>query len=328
MKAIQVINPGKDSSLKVGEVPTPEPADHEVLVKIQATALNRAALNQRAGNYPPPKGASEILGLEMAGVVEKTGENVDQWNIGDKVYGLLPGGGYAEYCVIPEKMAMPIPENLSFQQAAGVPETFLTAWQTLSWTAKLQKGETVLVHAGGSGVGTSAIQLAKHLFDARIATTASKREKLDTCNNLGAVLTINYKQENFAEEINNEWGENTVDLIIDFIGASYWEKNIDVLSMDCRLVYLSFLGGHKLQNMSLAPFLKKRLKIMGSTLRSRSVDYKTELSNSFLDAVQPLLEDGTVSPVIDRSFDWKDAEEAHNYLSNNKNTGKIVMAGM
>jgi putative PIG3 family NAD(P)H quinone oxidoreductase len=328
MQAIQVINPGKDSSLKIGEVPTPEPADHEVLVKIQATALNRADLSQRAGNYPPPEGASEILGLEMAGVVEKTGEKVDQWNIGDNVYGLLPGGGYAEYCVIPERMALSIPENFSFQQAAAVPETFLTAWQTLSWTGKLQKGETVLVHAGGSGVGTSAIQLAKHLFNARIATTASKKEKLDTCKNLGAGLTINYKKENFAEEINAQWGENAVDLIIDFIGASYWEKNIDVLNMDGRLVYLSFMGGYKLQNMSLAPFLKKRLKVMGSTLRSRSVDYKIKLSKSFLDNARQFLEDGTVSPVIDRIFDWKDAEEAHDYLGNNRNTGKIVLTGM
>jgi putative PIG3 family NAD(P)H quinone oxidoreductase len=328
MKAIQVINPGKNSSLEIGEVPTPEPADHEIRVKTKAAALNRADLSQRAGNYPPPEGASEILGLEMAGTVEKTGENVTRWEIGDDVYGLLPGGGYAEYCVIPEKMAVPIPENLSFKQAAAIPETFLTAWQTLHWTGELGQHETVLVHAGGSGVGTAAIQLARHIFEARIITTAGERRKLEACRELGADYTINYHTQDFAEEIINKFGKKSVDLIMDFIGAPYWQQNIGVLDTDGRLVYLSFLGGTKLENMSLAPLLKNRLKIMGSTLRSQPVEYKINLTQSFQENVQPLLDKGTIAPVIDRVFDWEDVEEAHQYMGDNKNIGKIVLSGM
>jgi putative PIG3 family NAD(P)H quinone oxidoreductase len=328
MKAIQVINPGKNSSLTIGEEPTPEFSKDEILVKIKATALNRADLSQRAGNYPPPEGASEILGLEMAGVVEEAGNNVYRWKSGDRVFGLLPGGGYAEYCVVREKMAMSIPEILSFEEAAAVPETFLTAWQILHGRGKLQQGETVLIHAGGSGVGTAAIQLARQMYDARIATTASRKEKLNTCQKLGADLLINYKAEDFAEKITREWGQNAVDLIIDFIGAPYWQQNIDVLNTDGRLVYLSFLGGNKLEEMSLSPFLKKRLKVMGSTLRSRSLDYKIKLTQSFLTDVLPLLEQGEIKPVIDRTFDWEDAEEAHRYMTDNKNTGKIVLTGM
>ncbi|HYW36140.1 MAG TPA: NAD(P)H-quinone oxidoreductase, partial [Balneolaceae bacterium] len=276
--------------MRIGEIEKPEPAHDEILVKIKATALNRADLFQRSGNYPPPEGASEILGLEMAGTVEAAGANVQRWKPGDAVYGLLPGGGYAEYCTIPEKMAMPVPGSFSFAQAAAVPETFLTAWQTLHWTGKLQPHETVLIHAGGSGVGTAAIQLARHSFDARIITTAGKKRKLESCKSLGADYAINYHEQDFAGEINKELGENPVDLIVDFVGAPYWDKNIRVLNSDGRVVYLAFLGGTKLKKISLAPLLRKRLKIMGSTLRSRSLDYKINLTQSFLEHVQPLLE--------------------------------------
>lgn len=223
---------------------------------------------------------------------------------------------------------MPIPENLSFEQAAAIPETFLTAWQNLQWVGEFQKGETVLIHAGGSGVGTAAIQLARHVFDARIITTAGKKEKLETCKNLGADYAFNYHTQDFAKEINLALGENTVDLIIDFIGAPYWQQNINVLNTDGKVVYLSFLGGHKMNDITLTPLLKKRLKIMGSTLRSRSIDYKINLTQSFLNEIQPLLEDETIAPVIDSIFEWKNAEEAHQYMRNNKNTGKIVLSGM
>lgn len=328
MKAIQVINPGKNSTLEIQDVPTPEPEVDEILVKIEATAVNRADLHQRAGKYPPPEGASDILGLEMAGIVEKVGERVTKWKPGDFVFALLPSGGYAEYCTIPEKMAMPIPENLSFKEASAIPETFLTAYQALLWLGELKQNETVLIHAGASGVGTAAIQLAHHLFSARIATTAGKKRKLKTCKELGADLAFNYKNQDWAEEIANELGENAIDLIVDFIGAPYWEQNIRVLNTDGRLVYLSFLGGHKIEKMSLAPILKKRLQIMGSTLRSRPDAYKIRLTQEFTNHTHELFEQGVLQPIIDKTFDWKDTEKAHQYMSNNKNTGKIVLMGM
>lgn len=325
MKAIQIINPGKNSSLNIGEVPNPEPGPKEILVKIKAAAVNRADLLQRAGHYPVPEGASKILGLEMAGVVEKVGSEVNLWQQGDKVFALLSGGGYAEYCIIHEDMAMPVPRNLSFEEAAAIPETFFTAYQALVWLGKLKGQETVLIHAGGSGVGTAAIQLARHLFDAEIATTAGQAHKLETCKELGADFAYNYKEQDFAEEIKKDIGEEQVNLIIDFIGEPYWEQNIEVLSMDGRLIYLSFLGGHKVKNLSLIPILRKRLSIMGSTLRNRSVDYKIALTKEFINQVLPLFKDGIFEPVIDSTFDWNEVEKAHQRMKENKNTGKIVL---
>lgn len=327
MKAIQVIRDDSGSSLNIGNAPTPKPAEHEILVKITATALNRADLLQRSGNYDPPKGASEILGLEMAGIVEKVGKNATRWQLGDRVFGLLPGGGYAEYCTIHEDMAMAIPDSLSFEEAAAVPETFLTAFQALDWLGKLQQKETVLVHAAGSGVGTSAIQLA-HLFDANIITTAGTQHKLHKAKELGARYAYNYKKQNYAEEIIKELGPDSVDLIIDFIGEPYWEKNIEVLAMDGRVVYLSFLGGHKIQKTSLVPILRKRLSIMGSTLRNRSEDYKIALTKDFASKALSRFKDGKLKPVIDSTFDWTDTETAHQRMADNKNTGKIVLTGM
>ena len=328
MKAIRVINMGETSSLEIKDYPDPEPQDHEVRVKVEATAVNRADLHQRAGKYPPPKGASEILGLEMAGVVNKVGSKVTRWGEGDRVFALLPGGGYCEYCTVHEDMAMPVPDSLSFEEAAAVPETFLTAIQALSWLGNLKQLETVLIHAGGSGVGTSAIQLARQLFNAKVVTTAGKERKLETCRELGADFAYNYKEQNFAEEITKELGENAVNLVVDFIGAPYWEKNIEVLAMDGRLVYLSFLGGHRLEQMSLAPLLKKRLTVIGSTLRTRSLEYKIELTQAFSNNCMRLIEDGSLKPVVDSVYDWENTEEAHQRMANNQNTGKIVLSGM
>lgn len=328
MQAIQVINQNSGTSLEIGEVSTPEPDEKEILVKIKATALNRADLHQRAGSYPPPEGASEILGLEMAGVVEEVGAEVTQWQPGDRVCALLAGGGYAEHCTIHEDMAMAIPTNLSFEKATAIPETFLTAFQALDWLGKLQQGETVLIHAGGSGVGTAAIQLARHLYNARIITTAGKQRKLDAAKELGADFAYNYNTQNYAEEITNDIDPDSVDLIIDFIGKPYWRKNMEVLAMDGRVVYLSFLGGHRLEEMSLAPILKKRLSIMGSTLRSRALEYKIELTKDFADQTLSLFGDGTLHPVIDSTFDWTETEQAHQRMRDNKNTGKIVLTGM
>jgi NADPH:quinone reductase-like Zn-dependent oxidoreductase len=209
-----------------------------------------------------------------------------------------------------------------------MPETFMTAYQAISWLGNLKHLETVLIHAGGSGVGTSAIQLARQLFNATVVTTAGKEHKLETCRQLGADFAYNYKSQDFAKEISKDIGKNSVNLIIDFIGAPYWEQNIEVLATDGRLVYLSFLGGHKLENMSLAPLLKKRLTVMGSTLRARPLEYKIELTRAFWTDCERLIEDGNLKPVIDSVYDWEQTEEAHQRMSDNKNTGKIVLTGM
>ncbi|MGM0545473.1 MAG: NAD(P)H-quinone oxidoreductase [Bacteroidota bacterium] len=328
MKAVQVENPGKHSKLIIDEAPKPDPVANQILVKIEATALNRADLLQRTGNYDPPKGAPDILGLEMSGVVEETGSSVTRWEPGDRVFGLLPGGGYAEYCTIHEDMAMVMPENLSFEEAAAIPETFLTAFQALSWLGRLQEKETVLIHAAGSGVGTSAIQLAHNLYNARIIATAGKPHKLDTAKELGADFAYNYKEQNYAEEIISDIGTDSVDIVLDFIGKPYWHKNMQVLAMDGRVVYLSFLGGHNVEEISLVPILRKRLSIMGSTLRNRSEEYKIKLSNDFASKTFSLFEDGVLKPVIDSIFEWSDVEAAHQHMKDNKNTGKIVLTGM
>ena len=327
MQAVHVIRNNSDTKLEISETIRPEPKNQELLIKVEATALNRADLLQRAGNYPVPEGASEILGLEMSGTVEAAGTNVTDFKEGDQVFGLLAGGGYAEYCTIHQDLVMRKPDRLSFEEAAAIPETFLTAYQAMVWLGELKQKETILIHAGASGVGTSAIQLASQLFDATIITTASQQHKLDTCKDLGADYTINYKEEDFREVITDQLGKHAVDVVIDFVGAPYWQKNIDVLAVDGRMVYLSFLGGHKIENMSLVPILRKRLSIKGSTLRNRSEEYKIKLTQEFSKHTLDLFKEGKLKPVIDSIYDWKDTEEAHQRMRNNKNTGKIVLTG-
>ncbi|MGM0507237.1 MAG: NAD(P)H-quinone oxidoreductase [Bacteroidota bacterium] len=323
MKAL-LVDPST-SRMVLGEHLKPKPSPHDLLVKIKATALNRADLLQKAGKYPVPQGASPILGLEMAGVVEAVGERVEAFSPGDAVFGLLSGGGYAEYGLIPEGMAIPKPDSFSFEEATAIPEVFLTAWQALSWEGKVSDNETVLIHAGASGVGTAAIQLAKQIFDATVITTASREEKLDLCRTLGADLAINYQSDDFAQFIGRELGENHIDLIIDFVGSPYWEKNIDVLAMDGRMVILSMLGGATVEKMSLVPILRKRLTISGSTLRNRSTDYKDELTRSFWEAAREWFEQGSIRPVIDSIHPWEEVEKAHQRMKNNENAGKIIL---
>jgi len=328
MKALLVDNSLEKPMMILGDYEQPEPGDKELLVKIEATALNRADLLQKAGKYPPPEGASPILGLEMAGIVEKTGTGVTIYSKGDKVSGLLAGGGYAEYCKIHEDLAMPVPENMSLEEAAAIPEVFLTAFQALLWLGKLRNNETVLIHAGASGVGTAAVQLAKQLRKARVITTAGSTEKCSLTAALGGDLCMNYNEENFAESLEETFGKNCVDVILDFIGSPYWEKNIQILAMDGRLVNLAMLGGATIEKMSLVPILRKRLTIKGSTLRNRSLQYKIELSRDFCHQTKDLFSKGIMKPVIDSIYDWKDVEKAHEKMENNLNAGKIVLTGM
>ena len=328
MKALLVDQSSEKPIMKMGNYSDPEPGEHELFVKIKSTALNRADLLQKKGRYPVPEGESPILGLEMSGVVESVGRSVKKFEEGDRVFGLLGGGGYAEYCTIHEDMALTIPEGLSFEEAAAIPEVFLTAYQALIWLGELKQEEAVLIHAGASGVGTAAIQLAKKLKSAQISVTAGSREKLDLCRSLGASLQVNYKEQDFAEKIRESWGESSVNLIIDFVGSPYWGKNINSLAIDGRLVYLSMLGGAKVEEMNLVPILRKRLTIRGSTLRNRSLEYKKQLTREFWNNTSELFEKEMLAPVISAIFDWRDVEKAHQMMSNNKNAGKIVLNNM
>lgn len=324
MKAILVKEPGEVDQLMIGEFPTPKPADDELLVKVKAAALNRADILQRQGRYPPPQGASPILGLDMAGVVAEVGARCTERRQGDKVFGLLSGGGYAEYATINEKMALPIPENLSFEAAASIPEAFLTAYQALFWLGKLQAKENVLIHAGASGVGTAAIQLVKEA-GANAMVTAGSERKLDACRQLGATTAINYKESSFAPKVLAATDNRGVDLILDFVGAPYWEGNYTSLALDGRLILLATMGGSELEHFNLSSLMRKRIKLIGSTLRVRSLDYKIRLTQDFAAFALPRFADGRLKPVVDRIFPWEKVSEAHRYMEENLNIGKIVL---
>lgn len=324
MKAVILAEFGGPEVMQIGEWETPVPGPHEIRVAIKATALNRADTMQRRGVYPPPPGESPILGLEMAGVVEKVGTKVNKWKVGDRVCGLLGGGGYAEFCVIHEDMAMIIPDQLSFEQAAAIPEVFLTAFQALHWLAKIQAGEKILVHAGASGVGTAAIQLIG-LHQAECFVTASAG-KHDTCLALGAKHAIDYQQENFAEVVKALTKGRGVQVIVDFIAAPYFQMNLDSLDVEGRLVMLSLIGGTKAEGINLAPILRKRLQIIGTTLRARSLEYKIALTQDLQTHALPHFATGRLKPIIDSVVPWTEVVQAHQRMEHNLNTGKIVMS--
>ena len=323
MRAIIFDNPGEPEVLKLGEFEKPVPKENEILVKVGATALNRADTLQRKGKYPPPKGASPILGMEIAGTVVRVGEKVSKWNTGEKVFGLIPGGGYAEYAVIHQDMAMNIPENFSFEQAAAISEVFLTAYQALVRHGKLQKGEILLVHAGASGVGTAAIQMAKEM-GARVFVTASKA-KHQICLDLGAEKAIDYQSEDFSEKVLEYTNGKGVDLIIDFVAGPYLNQNVKSLAVDGRLVNLATLGGGKVGDFDIQSILHKRLTIIGSTLRSRTIDYQIKLTHEFAAYALEKFSSGQIKPIIDSVFDWSEAAKAHSYMEANKNMGKIIL---
>ncbi|MEO1260073.1 MAG: NAD(P)H-quinone oxidoreductase [Bacteroidota bacterium] len=322
MKAVLLKQFGGIGELYIGDAPVPEISAQEVLVKVGATALNRADLLQRKGLYPPPPGESEIIGLEMAGVIENCGSEVKNWKTGDRVFALLAGGGYAEYVRVHQDMLMPIPDNLEIEQAAGIAEAFLTAWQAVVWLANLQPSEDILIHAGASGVGTAAIQIANSI-GANIWVTASPG-KHPLCEQLGAAECIDYRTQDFVKTI-SEKRKGGVDVLIDFIGAPYFSKNLQALGIDGRMVMLGFMGGMKIEQLNLAPVLFKRLKVMGSTLRARRLDYKIKLTRDFKENCLPQFSSGVIRPVIDSVFDWQEVQKAHAYMEANKNQGKVIL---
>ena len=324
MQAILLPEFGGPELFKIGEHPTPEPSEYEVLVKVKTTALNRADTLQRRGLYPPPPGASSILGLEMAGEISAIGSAVEGWKIGDRVCGLLAGGGYAEFATIDARCLIAVPDGFDFEKAAAIPEVFLTAYQAIVYLAKLKKGERILIHAGASGVGTAAIQIAKALGAAQIIVTASAG-KHQICRDLGADITIDYRAQDFEEEIKILTNEKGVDVIIDFLAAPYFQQNINSLAMDGRMVMLALMGGFRVEDLVLANILMKRLHIMGSTLRARSLDYKIQLTKDFSAFALPKFASGELQPVVDSVYDWTEVAEAHRYMERNMNKGKIIL---
>lgn len=323
MQAVIVTQEGDPSHLTLGEVPTPEPGADELRVKVHAAALNRADTLQRRGAYPPPEGASEILGLDIAGTIDAVGSGCVNWSVGDRVFGLVPGGGYAEYALIHQDMAMAVPPGLSLSEAAAIPEVFLTAYQALHWLGALQAGHRVLIHAGASGVGTAAIQLVK-AAEAHPYVTASG-PKHAVCRTLGAEATIDYRSESFAERIDAITDGRGVDIILDFIGAPYFHDNVASLATDGRIIQLATLGGSTVEQVSLRALMAKRVQLLATTLRTRSLDYKIALTSAFAADLLPRFVDGALRPVIDSTFDWQDADAAHRRMENNENAGKIVL---
>ena len=323
MQAVIFDASGGPEVLKVGHVADPVPGADQILVRVRATALNRADTLQRQGLYPPPPGESDVLGLELAGEVEAVGSAVRDVHVGDRVFGLVGGGGYAEKAVLDACMAMPMPAGWSFAEAAAVPEVFFTAQETLFTLAQLRAGETVLIHAGASGVGTAGIQMARET-GANVLVTAGSTEKIARCVELGAAAGCNYKERGFADWVHERTNGRGVDVIEDFIGAAYWDDNLKSLAVGGRLVLVGFMGGTKAQT-NLGLILMKRLRIFGSVLRSRPLMDKIDITRRFQADWLPLLEAGRIKPIIDRRFSLHEAADAHRYMEANKNVGKIIL---
>jgi putative PIG3 family NAD(P)H quinone oxidoreductase len=321
MRAVVVESPDQ---LAWREVPDVRPAEGEVLVKVSAAGLNRADLLQAAGNYPPPPGASEILGLEVSGVVAEVGPAVTKWSAGQKVCALLSGGGYAEYVAVPAPQVMPVPDDVDLQQAAALPEVACTVWSNVVMTAGLSTGQTLLIHGGASGVGSHAIQVGRAL-GARVAVTAGSAAKLELARELGADITINYKDEDFVASIRAETGG--ADVILDIIGAAYLDRNVDALAPDGRLVIIGFQGGITAE-LNLGKLLAKRGHVIATALRSRPVDGpagKGRIVDEVVTNVWPMIEDGRVRPVIGAVFAAEEAAAAHKLLASGDVTGKVLL---
>jgi len=323
MRYIAVSHPGPPDVLELAVGPMPETGDNDVLIEVAAAGVNRPDVFQRLGKYPPPPGASPILGLEVAGRVSKVGRDVSQWKTGDAVCALVAGGGYAEYCAAPAVQCLPIPDSLSPVQAAAVPETFFTVWTNVFQRGRLQPGETLLVHGGASGIGTTAIQLAAAI-GARVFATVGSAEKCSVAVSLGAEDAFNYHTTDFVDAVRDRTKGRGVDVILDMVGGPYVARNIQALAIDGRLVQISFLQGSRVE-LDLQPIMGKRLTFTGSTLRPRSVEEKGALARDVHAHVWPLLESRRVRPVIDQTFPLEQAAAAHRRIDSSEHIGKIVL---
>jgi NADPH:quinone reductase len=324
MTAIEITEPGGPEVLRPATRPMPLPGAGEVLIKVAAAGVNRPDVMQRKGEYPPPAGASDIPGLEVAGTVAAVGLGVNHTRLGDEVCALVTGGGYATYCVAPEPQCLPVPKGLGMAEAAALPETFFTVWTNLFERGQLKPGETVLIHGGTSGIGTTAIQLAKALGAHQIFATAGSRDKCHATERLGATRGIDYKHEDFVKIVKDATGGRGVDVILDMVGGDYIQRNINALALEGRIVIIAFLRGSEAE-INLMPLMLKRGWLTGSTLRARSVVQKGAIAAPLRRVVWPLLEQGKVRPQIYRSFPLAEAEEAHRLMESSAHIGKIVL---
>ncbi|MEJ8574048.1 NAD(P)H-quinone oxidoreductase [Microbaculum marinum] len=322
MTAIEIREPGGPDVLVPAERPVPKPGGCEILVRVSAAGVNRPDVLQRIGVYAPPPGASDIPGLEVAGTVVAVGDGAARFKVGDKVCALLPGGGYAEYCTVDATNALPLPAGLSFTEAAGIPETFFTVWTNVFDRGGLKPGETLLVHGGSSGIGTTAIQLAK-AYGATVFVTAGNAEKCKACEDLGADLAIDYKTADFVEAVKQATGGRGVDVILDMVGGDYVPRNYHAAAEDGRIVQIAFLRGNK-PTIDLNPLMRKRLTHTGSTLRPRPVEFKADLAASLEAKVWPLIAAGDVKVVMDSTFPLAEAAAAHARLDAD-HIGKVIL---
>lgn len=323
MTAIEITEPGGPEKLVPTHRPVPKPAPGEVLIKVAAAGVNRPDCLQRQGSYPPPSGASDLPGLEVAGTIVALGEGVEAWQINDEVCALLTGGGYAEYCVAPAPQCLPVPAGLTVQQAAALPETFFTVWSNVFDRVQLRPGESLLVHGGASGIGTTAIQLAK-VLGSRVFATVGSSEKIQPCLDLGAERVINYREEDFVQVIKDMTNGQGVDVILDMVGGDYVQRNLSALAVEGRLVFIAFLRGAKVE-LNLAPVMMKRLTITGSTLRARPIAHKAPIAKALHEIVWPLLASGAIRPIIDRVFPFTEAAAAHALMESNRHVGKLLL---
>lgn len=323
MNAIVVNEPGEPDVMQLSTLDTPIPGINEVLLKVAAAGINRPDVMQRKGMYPPPPGAPETLGLEVAGTVVALGESVSGLNIGDEVCALVAGGGYAEYCIATPALCLRIPEGMDMASAAALPETYFTVWTNVFERGGLKAGETFLMHGGSSGIGTTAIQLAKQ-FGARVIVTAGSDDKCQACLELGADAAINYRNEDFVERIAELTDKKGVDVILDIVGGDYLPRNLKCMAVDGRLVQIALQHGPKTE-INLLPVMLKRLTITGSTLRPRSIEEKAKIAQALLDQVWPLLDNGSVKPLIYARFSLAEAVEGHRMMEQSKHIGKIVL---
>lgn len=324
MKFVHFESPGPPEVLKIKESDIPSPSDNEILIKVIAAGVNRPDLMQREGVYPAPRGHSTILGLEVSGIVEKVGRNITKFKKGDNVCALLDGGGYAEYCIAKAKQTTKFPENLSFIEAAAIPECFLTCWSNIVERGKIKENQNVLIHGGSSGIGTTAIQILK-IFKANIFTTVGNEFKKNICEELGANVVINYNKDDFFKVIKEKTAKKGINLILDMVGGCYVQKNIDLLSNDGRLINIAYQKGSKI-NLNLMKVMLKRLVITGSTLRIRDEDFKGEILTKVEMNVFPKIKSGLIKPIIDSVYDLNDVIKAHKRLYENKHIGKIVLS--
>lgn len=323
MRFVTTTGPGAADVMQIAEGPLPVIAEDDVLIKVEYAGVNRPDLLQRAGNYAPPPTASPVMGLEVSGTIAAVGAKVTQWRVGDKTCSLTPGGGYAEYCAAPAAHCLPPPSGLSMLEAAGVPENFFTVWVNVFDTCKLKSGERFLVHGGSSGIGLTAIQLAK-AFGAEVFTTAGNEEKLAFCKGIGADHAFNYKSQDWAAEIATATQKKGVNVILDMVGGSYIEKNLRVLATEGRYCFIAFLEGGQ-ATIDFRPLMMKRQTMTGSTLRARPDAHKAAIAISLKERVWPLLEAGRVKPVIHQTFALQEIVEAHKLMESSTHIGKIML---